>query len=118
MSKAQAKNHSTPDETRNFVDKGRVQIVKLASGTVGLGTFEPGWRWSEHVKPIAKTDSCQSLHIGYVVSGRMHTVMDDGSAFEMGSGDSVYIPPGHDAWVLGDENCVLYDFSGMENYAK
>ena len=117
MGDARVKSHDSPDETRKF-DKGRVEIVKLASGTVGRGTFEPGWRWSQHVKPITKTDSCQSLHIGYVVSGRMHTVMDDGSELEMGPGDAVYIPPGHDAWTLGDESCVMFDFSGMEDYAK
>jgi quercetin dioxygenase-like cupin family protein len=118
MGDAQVKSHDSPDETRKFTDKGQVEIVKLSSGTVGRGTFEPGWRWSEHVKPIAKTDSCQSVHVGYVISGRMHTVMDDGSEFDIGAGDAVFIPAGHDAWTLGDESCVMFDFSGMENYAK
>lgn len=117
MSDAQVKSHDSPDETRTF-DNGQVEVVKLASGTVGRATFEPGWRWSEHIKPIAKTDSCQALHIGYVISGRMTTVMDDGTQLELSPGDAVYIPPGHDAWTVGDEACIMFDFSGMEDYAK
>ena len=93
-------------------------MVKLDGGTVGLGTFEPGWRWSEHVKPLAGTDTCQSAHIGYCISGRMVVQMDDGTEKEVAPGDVVVIPPGHDAWVVGDEPCVQVDFTGMETYAK
>ena len=112
------KSFSSPEEVRPFTDKGQVEIVKLSDGVVGKATFEPGWRWSEHVKPIAGTDSCQSSHLGYVLSGRMKIVMDDGSELEQAAGDVAAIPPGHDAWVVGDEPCVVVDFSGMEHYAE
>ncbi len=118
MTQPEAKNHASADETRKFIDKGQVEIVNIAGGTVGRGTFEPGWRWSEHVKPIAKTDSCQATHMGHVLSGRMKVVMDDGTELEVVQGDSFLMPSGHDAWTVGDEACVLIDFAGMENYAK
>jgi quercetin dioxygenase-like cupin family protein len=114
----EAKSLDSPDETRPFVDKGKTDVVKLGGVTVGRGVFEPGWRWSEHVKPIAGTDSCEAPHTGYVVSGRMRVVMDDGAEAEVGPGDAFVIAPGHDAWTVGDEACVLVDFSGMEHYAK
>ena len=114
----QKKNLDQPDETRPFKAKGKVQIVKLGSVNVGRGTFEPGWRWSEHVKPIAGTESCESAHTGYCISGRMTVRMDDGTEDSVGPGDAFAIAPGHDAWTLGNESCVLLDFSGMENYAK
>ena len=112
------KSFDSPDETRPFADKGSAAAVSLASGTALKGTFEPGWRWSEHVKPIADTDSCQAAHLGYVLSGRMHVVMDDGTEGEVGPGDAVSIPPGHDAWTVGDEACVLVDFGQVGDYAK
>ena len=114
----QKKNLDQPDETRPFKAKGKVQIVKLGSVNVGRGTFEPGWRWSEHVKPIAGTESCESAHTGYCISGRMTVRMDDGTEDSVGPGDAFTIAPGHDAWTVGNESCVLIDFSGMENYAK
>ena len=80
--------------------------------------FEPGWRWSQHVKPIAGTDSRQTAHLGYVLSGRMHIVMDDGSEGECGPGEAVYIAPGHDAWTVGDQACVMVDFGQIASYAK
>jgi quercetin dioxygenase-like cupin family protein len=113
-----AKSLDSPDETRPFVDKGRTDIVKLGDVTVGRGVFEPGWRWSEHVKPIAGTESCEAPHTGYVLSGRMRVRMDDGAEAEVGPGDAFVIAPGHDAWTVGDEACVLVDFSGMDHYAK
>jgi uncharacterized cupin superfamily protein len=114
----ESKSFSSPDEVRPFADKGQVELVKVGDGVVGRATFEPGWRWSEHVKPIAGTDSCQAAHMGYVVSGRQAVRMDDGTEIEFGPGDVVAIPPGHDGWVVGDEPCVVVDFIGMENYAK
>ena len=99
-------------------DKGRLAMVDLDGMAVGKAVFEPGWRWSEHVKPIAGTDSCQTAHLGYVVSGRMHVVMDDGSEGECGPGDAVHIAPGHDAWIVGDEACVFIDFGQIHDYAK
>jgi quercetin dioxygenase-like cupin family protein len=114
----QKKSLDQPDETRPFKAKGKVQIVKLGSVNVGRGTFESGWRWSEHVKPIAGTESCESAHTGYCISGRMTVRMDDGTEDSVGPGDAFTIAPGHDAWTVGNESCVLLDFSGMENYAK
>ena len=118
MAELEVRNLDHADETRPFVDTGRVEIVNVAGGTVGRGTFQPGWRWSEHVKPIAGTDSCQAPHMGYCISGRMVVRMDDGTEKEIGAGDVLVIPPGHDAWVIGNEPCVQVDFTGMAIYAK
>ena len=85
---------------------------------VGRATFLPGWKWSQHVKPIAKTDSCQAAHTGYFVSGRMKVVMDDGEEMEYGPGDFAIMAPGHDAWIIGDEPCVVIDWQGYADYAK
>ena len=113
----QKKNVSSPEETRPF-DKGKMEVVKLPTATIGRGTFEPGWKWSECVKPIAQTDSCQAEHTGYCLSGRMHVVMTDGSEMDIGPNDAFYIPPGHDAWIVGNEACVALDFTGAAAYAK
>jgi quercetin dioxygenase-like cupin family protein len=118
MAELERKKFDQADETRPFQDKGMVELVTIAGGVVGRATFEPGWKWSEHVKPIAGTDSCQAAHMGYVVSGRQVILMDDGTQLELGAGDVVSIPPGHDGWVVGDEACVVVDFSGMGDYAK
>jgi quercetin dioxygenase-like cupin family protein len=119
MAGLEARNLDSPDETRPFVAKGKMDVVKLGDVIVGRGVFEPGWRWSEHVKPIAKTDSCQGTHAGYVLSGRMKIVMDDGSEQEVGPGDGVFIAPGHDAWTVGDEPCVMVDLGPtVAQYAK
>ena len=113
------KSLDAPEETRPFKDgKGKLELVNLDSGAVGRATFEPGWKWSEHVKPIAGTDSCQAAHVGYVLSGRMVIRMDDGEEGEVGPGDYMRCDPGHDAWVVGDEPCVMLDWSGSANYAK
>jgi quercetin dioxygenase-like cupin family protein len=114
----EVKRFDSPDETRPFEGKGQAEVVHLSGHTVGRGTFEPGWRWSENVKPIAKTDSCEVSHLGYCLSGRMKIYMDDGSASEVGPGDVAAIPPGHDAEVVGDEACVLIDFGEFGDYAK
>lgn len=111
------KSLNTPDETRTF-DKGRLDVVKLATGTIGRATFNPGWKWSECVKPIAKTESCQTSHFGYVVSGRMRVRMDDGTETEYGPGDAMQIAKGHDAWIVGSEPCVLIDVTGADHYAE
>jgi len=113
------KSFDSPEETRPFEDgKGQLQLVNVEGGAVGRATFEAGWRWSEHVKPIAKTDSCQAAHMGYFISGRMKVVMDDGEEIEYGPGDFGIIPPGHDAWTVGDEACVVIDWQGFADYAK
>lgn len=118
MAGLEIKSLESPDETRPFAAKGKADYVSVGAGSVLRGVFEPGWRWSEHVKPIAGTESCQTRHLGYVLSGRMHIVMDDGSEGEVGPGDVVTIEPGHDAWTVGDEPCVLVDFGQVEQYAK
>lgn len=113
------KSLDTPDETHAFEDgTGQLEVVNTEQGAVGRATFLPGWRWSEHVKPIAKTDSCQAAHTGYFVSGRMVVRMDDGEEIEYGPGDFGVMPPGHDAWVIGDEPCVVIDWQGYADYAK
>ena len=118
MAGLQRKHFDDPDETRPFQSNGNVKIVNIGDGVVGLATFEPGWKWSDHVKPIAGTDSCQAAHVGYVLSGRQVILMDDGTKLEIGAGDVVSIPSGHDGWTVGDEPCVVLDFAGMATYAK
>jgi mannose-6-phosphate isomerase-like protein (cupin superfamily) len=114
----EAKNFDSPDETRAFEGKGQAQLVNLAGKAIGMGTFEPGWKWSQNVKPIAQTDSCQAHHTGYCLSGGMTIHMNDGTTFEIKAGDVFDIPPGHDAEVTGSEPCVQLDFSGFGDYAK
>ena len=109
----------SPEEVRKFEgDSGQLELVNLDAGPVGRATFKPGWKWSEHVKPIAGTDSCQAAHTCYFVSGRMKVVMDDGEEMEYGPGDFAIMPPGHDAWIVGDEPCVVIDWQGFADYAK
>src|SRR5436853_6915266 len=117
MPKMEKKTLSAPDENRSF-DKGKVELVTLGGVTFGRATLQPGWKWSTCVKPIAKTESCQAPHLQYQISGRMHVVMDDGSEMDFGPGDVSQLPPGHDAWVVGDEPVVVLDISGMGEYAK
>jgi quercetin dioxygenase-like cupin family protein len=117
MAGLEAKSLDTPDETRPFADKGNAAVVNVGGHTILRGTFEPGWKWSEHVKPIAGTASCMASHTGYVLSGRLHVRMDDGTEGEVGPGDAFFCQPGHDAWVVGNEACVLLDFSAPE-YAR
>ncbi|HET7122264.1 MAG TPA: cupin domain-containing protein [Solirubrobacterales bacterium] len=114
----EVKSFGSPDETRQFEGNGNAKVVELAGHTVGLGTFEAGWKWSDNVKPIAGTDSCQVSHLGYVLSGRMRVSMDDGEEIEISAGDVVAIPPGHDAEVVGSEDCVMVDFGEIGDYAK
>ena len=117
MAGLESQNFGAPDETRPF-PHGHLDVITLADNTVGRATFEPGWRWSESVKPIAGTESCEAAHFGYVVQGHLHVAMDDGSEADFGPGDLVNIAPGHDGWVVGDEPCVAVDFEGASNYAK
>ncbi|MFB0629892.1 cupin domain-containing protein [Streptomyces sp. AB3(2024)] len=113
------RSFDSADETRPFGGgKGRMDLLQTTDGPVGRAVFEPGWKWSEHVKPLAGTDSCEAAHTGYVVSGRIQVVMDDGESGEYGTGDFLQIAPGHDAWVLGDEPCVVLDWTGYGNFGK
>ena len=116
MGALESQNFDKPDETRNF-QKGRMDLVTLGGVTIGRAVFEPGWKWSECVKPIAGTDSCEVAHTGYVISGHLHVVMDDGTEGDAGPGDMFVIAPGHDAWTLGDEACIALDIQGAPNYA-
>jgi len=109
--------NANPDETRTF-DKGKMQIASVGSATIGRFVLEPGWKWSTSVKPLVKTDSCQQMHTGYIISGKMGIKMDDGTQMEAGAGDVLVVPPGHDAWVVGNEPCVGIDFTGAKTYSQ
>ncbi|GAA5071755.1 hypothetical protein HNP84_007840 [Thermocatellispora tengchongensis] len=114
----EVRNLDKPDERRDF-PMGHLEIYNLTGLTFGIATFEPGWRWSASVKPIAGTESCQFHHSSYVLRGRLHIRMDDGTEAEAGPGDLFVATPGHDAWVVGQEQCVVYDFAGgAAEYAK
>src|SRR4030095_8138772 len=115
MSKLEVKNMGKPDEVRTL-PKTRAEIVNVGEHTLGRGTFEPGWKWSDCVKPAVGTDSCQVHHVTYVISGRLHVKMNDGTEKELGPGDAGVIPPGHDAWVVGNEPCISLDFTGAKVY--
>jgi hypothetical protein len=110
----------SPDEVRHFEnDSGELQIVNVGGESiVGRAVFKSGWKWSKDVKPIAGTESCQGAHAGYVISGRMRVRMDDGAEDEFGPGDVMICPPGHDAWTIGNEACVVVDWQGFADYAK
>jgi len=112
-----SKNFSDADEVRTF-DKGKLELVKFGDAVVGLATLQPGWRWSTSVKPIAHTDSCEAPHFQYHIAGTLRVRMNDGTEIECKPGDVSLIPPGHDAWVVGDEPVVIVDFQGMVDYAK
>jgi hypothetical protein len=111
------KHMGSPDELRT-PPKTRVEVVNLGGTTMMRATFEPGWKWSECIKPTAGTKSCQAPHTQYIISGRLKVVMDDGTSAELGPGDAAVIPPGHDAWVVGNVPCVAIDFAAGLTYAK
>jgi mannose-6-phosphate isomerase-like protein (cupin superfamily) len=112
------KSIDQPDEHREF-KLGHIDVSSTDGATLGKAVFEPGWRWSECVGPIAGTPSCEVHHNGYVLSGRLHVRMDDGGEAEVGPGDLFVVSPGHDAWTVGDEDCVVLDFSSdIAGYAK
>jgi uncharacterized cupin superfamily protein len=99
----------SPDETKTF-DKGQAEVVKVGDITIVRNTFEPGWRWSTSVKPLAKTDTCQVHHKGYILSGTLHVATDHGGEAEIGPGEAYDIQPGHDGWVVGDEAVHSVEF--------
>jgi hypothetical protein len=117
QSTLQRKDFATPDETRPF-EFGKVEIVEIGDGTVGRLILQPGWRWSKHVKPLANTEWCEAPHFQYHVSGVLHIVMTDGTEWDGKPGEVALVPPGHDAWVVGNEPVVLLDWHGATNYAK
>lgn len=115
--KIESKNFRTPDERREF-DKGRFELISIAGLTVGRATYEPGWKWSTHVGPGVGAKSCQVEHVVLGLSGRCAVAMDDGTTVEIGPGDLVYVPPGHDSWVVGNEPYVSLHFTGATDYAR
>ncbi len=117
MQPSERRSFGTADEVREF-PHGRVEIIKMGGGEVGRLILEPGWRWSNDVKPIANTESCLAPHFQYPVSGQLAIRMDDGHEFVAGPGDITSLPSGHDAWVVGDEPVVTVDWFGASNYAR
>lgn len=117
MAQSELKHFSRPDEVREF-PKGKVELVNIGGKTIGRAIFQPGWRWSTSVKPIAHTESCEAPHFQYQISGVLHVKLDDGTEFDSKAGDIVNLPKGHDAWVVGNEPVVAVDFQGMVDYAK
>jgi len=106
-----------PDETRVF-EKGRFEIVTIGGMTIGRAAYDPGWKWSKHVGPSAKTPLCMVEHVGLVVSGRAKVLMEDGTEIDLNAGDLFAIGPGHDSWVVGDQPYVSLHFLGAEAYAR
>ena len=117
VEKLETKSHDTPDEVRT-PNKTRVEVVNLGGFTLGRFIFQPGWRWSECIKPVVKTDSCQATHVGYAVSGRLTVKMNDGTQKTITPGMSYTIPPGHDGWVEGSEPFIGIEVMSAEQYAK
>ncbi|MGQ0586217.1 MAG: adenylate/guanylate cyclase domain-containing protein [Gammaproteobacteria bacterium] len=115
MPRLQRKNFATPDQVRQF-PTGRCDIVTLDEMSVGRFVFQPGWRWSKDVKPVAGTNSCQFRHVGYTISGSLEVHMDDGTTLVIRAGEAYEIPPGHDAWVVGDEAWCSVEFASAHNY--
>jgi hypothetical protein len=117
MAKAELKHFSLPDETRTF-NLGKIDLLKIGGGVVGRLILEPGWKWSKDIQLIAGTEWCEAPHFQYLVSGRLHVLMADGTEFDLSPGDVSALPSGHDAWVVGNEPAVLIDWSGASDYAK
>jgi hypothetical protein len=117
MHETEHRSFGQPDETWRFPN-GRAEILKVGGGEVGRLVFEPGWRWSNDVRPIAETASCEAPHFQYHVAGQLAIRMDDGTEFVAGPGDVTSLPSGHDAWVVGGEPVVVVDWFGASTYAK
>jgi 3',5'-cyclic AMP phosphodiesterase CpdA len=114
----EVKNTGKPDERRDF-PRGHLDVLDLTGLTFGVATFDPGWRWSESIGPLVGTASCQTHHNGYALQGSLRVRMDDGEEADIHPGDVFVIPPGHDAWVVGDEQFLAFDFAGgMAEYGK
>jgi hypothetical protein len=117
MPGVQVNDFSAPDEVRS-PERTTVELVKIGDGEVGRYTFQPGWRWSECIKPVVGTESCQVEHIGYVVAGTLHVDHDDGATSDVTAGSVYRIAPGHDAHVVGDAPVVVVEFQGAATYAR
>jgi ketosteroid isomerase-like protein len=114
---AEYRDFARPDEVREF-GKGRMEVLHLPAGDVGRMVLEPGWRWSEHVKPLAGTELCEVAHFGYQIAGQLRIQLADGTTIDVGPGMAGSIPPGHDAWVVGDQPVTLIDWAGATSYAR
>ncbi|OGZ64548.1 MAG: cupin [Candidatus Staskawiczbacteria bacterium RIFCSPLOWO2_01_FULL_40_39] len=108
MAKLESKKFDSPDETVN-IGRGKVEVISLGGFKVRKLTLQPGWRWSEDVKPMAKTESCKIPHLNIHISGKLGVKMDDGTEQEFGSGDVALLPPGHDGWVVGNEPAIIIE---------
>jgi hypothetical protein len=117
MTGIEISDFTDPDETRT-PDRTTVELVRIGGGEIGRYTFASGWRWSECIKPVVQTESCQVEHVGYVVSGQLHVEHTDGTIGDVAAGAVYHIAPGHDAWVVGDEPVVVVEFQGARTYAK
>ena len=119
VNKLQTRSHDAPDEVRE-PEMTRVEVVRLEGYTLGRFNFQPGWRWSKCIKPVVGTDSCQVRHVGVAQAGRLHVRHEDGTEADVGPGDAYVIEPGHDAWVVGDETFVGFEFEARsaEEYAR
>jgi quercetin dioxygenase-like cupin family protein len=116
MMKIEVKRFDSADETRTF-EKGKLDLITIAGNTLGRASYEPGWKWSEHVGPLTGTKSCNVEHIGIVISGRCKVRMDDGKEVDLKAGDVFAIPAGHDSWVVGEEPYVSLHLMGAQQYA-
>ena len=114
---AEQKAFAVPDEVRRF-ERGELRLLRIGDAEIGQLVLEPGWRWSEHVRPLAGTELCEAPHFQYHLQGTLHVVMADGSEFDARQGDVTALPQGHDAWVVGDETVILVDWFGASNYAR
>lgn len=117
VTQLQVKSHNSPDEKRR-PDKSEIDIVSVGDYTIGRLSFEPGWRWSECIKPVVHTDSCQNSHVGFCVAGKLTVETTDGGRIDIAAGDSYTIPPGHDAWVEGGDPFVGIEFLSAAAFAK
>ena len=117
MATAEHKTFTHADETRTF-ERGQVDLVSIGDSEIGRLTLQPGWRWSDHVKPLAGTELCEAPHFQYHAAGTLRIQMADGTEFEASAGAVTALPQGHDAWVVGDEPVVLIDWWGASNYAQ
>jgi hypothetical protein len=117
MAKVEHRDFGTPDELREFAS-GHADILNTGVGTIGRLVLEPGWQWSTSLKEVAGTEWCEAPHFQYHVSGTLHIKMADGMEFDATPGQLTYLPAGHDAWVVGDENVVVVDWHGAAHYAE
>ena len=112
------RNFEQPEETTTFPN-GQEHVINVDGTPVGLATFRPGWRWSNDVRPLMGTESCPLLHVGYMLAGQLHVEVNDGTTLDIGPGDTFTIPPGHDAWVAGNEAVLMLDWGGkVREYAR